>query len=102
VAQPNWFRICVGCGQAKHKKDLLRIVKCQDNHLAIDLEQNQPGRGAYVCRNIECARLARQKRGFNRSFHKEVDQSFYDYLIQEISSQQSAVSSGQSPVGSRQ
>ena len=36
MAQPNWFRTCVGCGQAKHKKELLKIVKCQDNHLEIE------------------------------------------------------------------
>lgn len=84
MAQPNWYRICVGCGQARHKKELLRIVRCQDNHLEIDLKQNKPGRGAYVCPNIECAKLARQKKGFNRSFRMEVERSFYDQLSQWI------------------
>lgn len=84
MGQPNWFRICVGCGKAHHKKDLLRIVKCQDNHLEIDFEQKKPGRGTYICPNTECAMLAKKRRGFNRSFHKEVDLLFYDYLIQQV------------------
>jgi len=82
VAQPNWFRTCVGCGQAKHKKELLRIVKYRDNQLEIDVEQKKPGRGAYICPQIECAKLAKKKRGFNRSFGMEVEQKFYDQLIQ--------------------
>ena len=58
MAQPNWFRICVGCGQAKHKKELLRIIKCPGNLLAIDFEQKKPGRGAYICPKMECVKLA--------------------------------------------
>jgi len=84
MAQPNWYRICVGCGQARHKKELLRIVRCQDNHLEIDFEQKMPGRGAYICPNPECAKLAKTKRGFNRSYHTEVDRTFYDQLIQQV------------------
>ena len=84
MAQPNWFRICVGCGQTKHKKELLRIAKCQDNHLEIDFEQKKPGRGAYICPEMECAKLANKKRGFNRSFGIEVDQAFYDQLYSVV------------------
>jgi predicted RNA-binding protein YlxR (DUF448 family) len=86
MAQPNWFRICVGCGQAKHKKELLRIVKCPGNLLAIDLEQKKPGRGAYICRKMECVKLAKKKRGFNRSFGMEVEQKFYDQLYSALGS----------------
>ena len=84
MARPNWSRICVGCGQARHKKELLRIVKCQDDHLEIDFEQNKPGRGAYICSDIKCAELAKTKNGFQRSFRVEVEHSFYDQLIQGI------------------
>ena len=84
MAQPNWFRICVGCGKARHKKELLRIVKCQDNHLEIDVDQKKPGRGAYICPTTECANLAKTTLGFNRSFHIDVAQTFYDTLIQQV------------------
>lgn len=84
MAQPNWYRICVGCGQARHKKELLRIVKCQDNHLEIDFEQKKSGRGAYICPDMECAKSAKSKSGFNRSFRIEVEQTFYEQLLQGI------------------
>lgn len=84
MAQPNWFRICVGCGQSRHKKELLRIVRDQLNQFEIDIEQKKPGRGAYICPNSECAILAKTKRGLNRSFRREVDQIIYDQLIQMV------------------
>lgn len=84
MAQPNWHRICVSCGRARCKKELLRIVKCQDNHLEIDFDQNKPGRGAYICPDTKCVNLAKQNLGFDRSFRREVEQSFYEQLIQGI------------------
>jgi predicted RNA-binding protein YlxR (DUF448 family) len=84
MAQPNWFRVCVGCGQARHKKELLRIVRCQDNYLEIDFDQKKPGRGAYICPNTECAMLAKKKHGFNRPFLIEVDSVFYNQIIQVV------------------
>ena len=84
MAQPNWFRRCVGCGEARHKKELLRIVKFPDNHLELDPDQNKPGRGAYICPKIDCAKQAKINRGFNRSFRMEVEPAFYERLIKEV------------------
>ena len=84
MAQPNLHRICVGCRGAKPKNELLRIVKSKNNQIEIDLNQDKPGRGAYVCPTIECAELAAQKRGFNWSFRCDVPKSFYQELIQQV------------------
>ncbi len=84
MAQPNWYRICVGCGNAKHKSELIRIVKRQDNSLEIDFQKNKSGRGAYICNNPECARLALQRRGLDRSFRIPVERQFYEQLIQQV------------------
>ena len=84
MALPNWYRICVGCGQARHKKELLRIVKCQDNYLDIDQHQKKPGRGAYICRNRQCAILAKKRHGFDRTFRMKIDPEFYERLIQQV------------------
>ncbi|MDZ7330395.1 MAG: YlxR family protein [candidate division KSB1 bacterium] len=86
MAQPNWYRICVGCGTPRHKKDLLRIVRTREGKYEIDWQQKQAGRGAYVCRNLDCAIKAKRKRGFNRSFRSDVPGSLYDELIQLLSS----------------
>lgn len=82
MAQPNWYRICVGCGKARHKKELLRIVKSPGNHLEIDRAQDKPGRGAYICPKTECAMIAKKRQSFNRTFRMEIGQEFYNDLIQ--------------------
>ncbi len=84
MAQPNWFRRCVGCGKARHKKELLRIVQSLNGQFEIDWQQKKPGRGAYICLNLECAILAKKKRGFHRSFQVDVPSSFYDDLIRAL------------------
>ena len=42
------------------------------------------GRGAYICRNIECIMLAEKKRAFNRSFRKPIDAEVYEKLKEAI------------------
>lgn len=84
MAQPVWFRKCVGCGTVRHKNELLRIVKHADFSLVIDSEQKQPGRGAYICPQLVCAEMARKRRGLEKSFRRQIDSRFYDELIKEI------------------
>ena len=57
------MRMCTGCGEMKPKKELVRVVKApsngeQEGDISLDLTGRKPGRGAYVCRNVECLRLA--------------------------------------------
>ena len=47
-------RQCIGCGQMKDKKDLIRILKTQDESIVIDATGRKNGRGAYICANEDC------------------------------------------------
>ena len=47
-------RTCIACRQVKAKKDLIRIVKTNDEGVAVDANGKKPGRGAYLCRTKEC------------------------------------------------
>ena len=47
-------RKCVGCGEMKDKKTLLRIVRSPEGEISLDLTGKKSGRGAYVCRSREC------------------------------------------------
>ena len=47
-------RTCVGCGEIKLKKELIRIVKNKEGEIFIDRTGKANGRGAYICDNIEC------------------------------------------------
>ena len=43
------MRECIGCRQLKPKKDMLRVIKTQENTVEIDVTGKKNGRGAYVC-----------------------------------------------------
>ena len=62
------LRMCTGCGEMKPKKELVRVVHSPQGEVALDLTGRMPGRGAYVCRNVECLRRARKARRFEKAF----------------------------------
>jgi uncharacterized protein len=47
-------RTCIACRQVKAKRDLIRIVKTNDEGVVVDANGKKPGRGAYLCRTKEC------------------------------------------------
>jgi hypothetical protein len=46
-------RTCIACRQIKSKKELTRLVRTADGIL-IDATGKKAGRGAYLCRSIQC------------------------------------------------
>jgi predicted RNA-binding protein YlxR (DUF448 family) len=62
----------VGCGRSRPKSELLRFVRAGSS-VVPDPEGRAPGRGAYLCPNDECVRLAQRRGGFNRSFRAAVE-----------------------------
>ena len=51
-------RSCVACRTVRPKRELLRVVRAPDGHVAIDESGRAPGRGAYVCRDGACLQRA--------------------------------------------
>ena len=52
------LRMCTGCMEMKPKKELIRVVKTPEGEVTVDLTGKKSGRGAYICRNIECLEKA--------------------------------------------
>ena len=77
-------RQCIGCGQMKDKKELIRILKKQDGSIVIDATGKKNGRGAYICPDEECLQKAFKTKGLERSFKMAIDQSIYDELKKEL------------------
>ena len=44
------MRQCVGCGEMKPKKELIRVLKTAENEIIIDKTGKKNGRGAYLMR----------------------------------------------------
>ena len=75
------IRMCVGCRQKFPKKELVRLV-WQDGAIVIDEHQRLPGRGAYLCRKMECAQIAIRRKAFHRAFRKEIPARAYQQFQQ--------------------
>ena len=78
------MRMCTGCGEMFDKRELVRVVKSKDGEISLDLTGKKAGRGAYVCKNIECLKKARKKKAFERAFDVAIDSSVYEKMEEEI------------------
>ena len=62
------MRKCIGCGEMKSKKELIRIIRTPEGEIVLDKTGRQNGRGAYICDDAECFKKARKNKGLERSF----------------------------------
>ena len=83
---PN--RTCIGCGEQKTKKELIRIVKNQAGEIKVDKTGKLPGRGAYICNNSECLEKAIKSKRLEKSFEMKIDSSIYEDLKNTIENQE--------------
>jgi len=73
-------RTCMGCNIKKDKKDFIRIVKNKEGEVNIDKTGKMPGRGAYLCDNIECLEKAIKTKRIERTFETKIDNEIYEKL----------------------
>jgi predicted RNA-binding protein YlxR (DUF448 family) len=79
-------RKCVGCGQMKEKKQLLRVVRTKEEQFLIDETGRLNGRGAYLCIRSSCYEEAIKKKGLERSFKQVRPSEIAIELGEEIKS----------------
>jgi predicted RNA-binding protein YlxR (DUF448 family) len=63
------IRTCAGCGRKAPKGELMRFV-ARENVLMPGPEE--PGRGVYTCRRLQCFERALANRGFARTLKMPV------------------------------
>ena len=80
------MRMCTGCGQMKPKRELVRVVKNQEGEISLDLTGKKAGRGAYVCRDIECLKKARKARRLEKAFSCRIPEEVYDRMEEALQS----------------
>lgn len=73
-------RTCIGCNCQKEKKELIRIVKNNNNEITIDRTGKAEGRGAYICDNIECLEKAIKSKKIEKTFKMQVENEIYENL----------------------
>ncbi len=77
-------RQCVGCGERKEKKELIRIIRTPEAEIEIDLTGKKNGRGAYICNSTGCLALARKKKSLERSLKVSIPEEVYQELAKEM------------------
>ena len=78
------MRKCTGCIEMKPKKELVRVVRSPEGEVSLDLTGKKPGRGAYVCRSIECLKKARKAKRFENAFSCVIPDGVYDKMEEEL------------------
>jgi predicted RNA-binding protein YlxR (DUF448 family) len=74
------LRKCVGCQGMFPKRDLVRVVLTPEGELLIDPTGKRNGRGAYLCGNPECLRVARKRKSLERALKTGIPEALYDEL----------------------
>ena len=78
------MRKCVGCGEMKPKKELMRILRTEENEFCVDTTGKKNGRGAYLCHSAECFRKAVKNKGLERSLKTAIPPEVYNALKEEL------------------
>lgn len=78
------LRMCTGCMEMKPKKELIRIVKTPEGEVCVDLTGKKSGRGAYICKSIECLEKSFKAKRLNRNLDTPISEEIYEKLKEEI------------------
>ena len=76
-------RRCVGCGEKKSKRELIRIVRLAgDGGVELDPTGKKSGRGAYICPSKACLKKARKR--LESNLECEIPEEIFKKLEDEI------------------
>lgn len=78
------MRQCVGCHEMKNKKEMIRIIRTQEEEFLLDTTGKKNGRGAYICPDRECLEKAVKNKGLERSFKQAIPTEIYEVLAKEM------------------
>ena len=78
------LRKCIGCGEMKDKRELVRVVRNKEGEISIDLYGKKPGRGAYICKSAACLEKAQKAKRLERAFSTPIEPGIYEAMKREI------------------
>ena len=82
------MRMCVGCGEMKPKRELIRVVRQPDEQIVLDATGKKPGRGAYLCPQLDCLKAARKSRRLEKTFSCRISDEIYAGLEAAMTAQE--------------
>ena len=78
-------RRCVGCGESKDKRELIRVVRTPEGEVCLDATGKKSGRGAYICHSLSCFKKARKSKRIESSLNISIPEEIYEKLESELS-----------------
>ncbi|MBC9786043.1 YlxR family protein [Heliobacterium chlorum] len=77
-------RMCVGCGEMRDKKALIRVVRTPEGEIRLDPTGKKSGRGAYVCANTECLTKSIKGKRLEKALRHSIDPELLDTLKAQL------------------
>ena len=78
------MRQCLGCREAKPKKELIRVVRSPEGQISLDFKGKASGRGAYICHDPQCLKKAIKSKALERAFSAQIPPEIYDKLNEQM------------------
>jgi predicted RNA-binding protein YlxR (DUF448 family) len=78
------MRMCLSCGEAFQKRELIRVVKTPEGEIKIDTVGKMNGRGAYICKQLSCLKKARRGGRIDKSLECVIPDQVYDAMEKEL------------------
>ncbi len=72
----------------KPKKELIRIVRNKEGEVSVDFTGKKPGRGAYICKDIDCLKKAFKTKRLSKNLEVAISEDIYNKLKEEIENEQ--------------
>ena len=66
------------------KKELIRVVRNNEGEINIDLVGKKPGRGAYICKSVDCLENAIKAKRLEKAFETAIDVEIYNNLKNQL------------------
>lgn len=77
-------RKCIGCNEMKDKKQLIRIVRNNEGCMNVDPVGKMPGRGAYICKCVQCFDAAVKAKRLEKAFKTKIPDEIYTALRSQL------------------
>ncbi len=77
-------RKCVGCGEKRAKKELIRVLRTPEGKIVLDRTGKMSGRGAYICPSVTCLKKAVKQRRIETSLDVSIPAEIYEALEKEL------------------
>ncbi|MBR2965019.1 MAG: YlxR family protein [Clostridia bacterium] len=77
-------RKCSGCGEHFPKGELIRVLRTPDEEIILDVTGKKSGRGAYICKRVECLKKAIKSKRIETSLECKIPEEIYKKLEEEI------------------